>query len=64
MKASGFTTRLHGVLKGLAQTFWARLMEKGIRFLCVAVVANAAGLSCSDVLYKRLTPVLSIALVS
>lgn len=64
MNTRRFSTRIYGLLKSLTQTLWRRLMEKGIRFLCVAVGANAFGLSCSYVLYKRLTPALSIALVS
>jgi hypothetical protein len=48
----------------LAQSLWLRLREKGIRFLCVAIVANGAGLSCGYLLYKKLTPLLGILVVS
>ena len=64
MNPHGLRLGIRAAVVRLVQSLWLRLREKGIRFLTVAVVANGAGLSCSYFLYKRLTPALSILVVS
>lgn len=64
MNFNGWIETTRAVVVGLAQSLWLRLKEKGLRFLCVALVANGTGLSCSYLLYKKLTPALSILVVS
>lgn len=51
-------------MRSLLEQFWTRLKEKGVRFLCVALVANSTGIGCGYVLFKSLTPTLPIAVVS
>ena len=51
-------------LRQLTQDFWFSLMEKGPRFLCVAIIANLSGMVLGYILFKHFAPLLSITLVS
>lgn len=53
-----------GFVHNICRQFWLSLKEKGPRFFCVAVVANLTGIAVGFILFKSLTPLLSIALVS
>jgi hypothetical protein len=51
-------------LRQLSRDFWSSLIEKGPRFLCVAIIANLAGMGLGYLLFKRFAPVVSITLIS
>lgn len=56
--------RIQAPMRSLFEQFWTRLKEKGLRFFCVAVLANSAGIACGYGLFKSLAPIWPIALIS